>query len=160
MSQSKKNVVSIEEPIEVKPRGGASYRIYPADSFDGLGLRLEELESSGCRVCVVTDSNVEKLYLKEVKKALSGFCKKLTTFTITAGEVYKNLDEIRKLYVHLIEHDFDRRDILVALGGGVRPGGASRCRELGGARPFVGPPRRAEDRSPDTSPGNQRIYPP
>ena len=119
MSQSKKNVVSIEEPIEVKPRGGASYRIYPADSFDGLGLRLEELESSGCRVCVVTDSNVEKLYLKEVKKALSGFCKKLTTFTITAGEVYKNLDEIRKLYVHLIEHDFDRRDILVALGGGV-----------------------------------------
>ena len=44
---------------------------------------------------------------------------RLTSFTIPAGEAHKNLDEIRKLYVHLIEHEFDRKDVLVALGGGV-----------------------------------------
>ena len=119
MADSRKKPLSVEEPIEVKTRGGSSYRIIPADSFDELGLFLEELGTKQRRVCVVTDSNVERLYLQDVLSAVSSSCKKVTSFTIPAGEANKNLDEIRKLYVHLIENEFDRRDLLVALGGGV-----------------------------------------
>ena len=56
---------------------------------------------------LVTDSNVEKLYLQDVMNALRMPGITLTSFTIPAGEAHKNLDEIRKLYVHLIEHEFD-----------------------------------------------------
>ena len=119
MAENRKKAWSVSEPIDVKPRGQASYRIYPADSFDDLGLRLKEQGIESCRVCVVTDSNVEKLYLQDVMNALRMPGITLTSFTIPAGEAHKNLDEIRKLYVHLIEHEFDRKDVLVALGGGV-----------------------------------------
>ena len=119
MAENRKKAWSVSEPIDVKPRGQASYRIYPADSFDDLGLRLKEHGIESCRVCVVTDSNVEKLYLQDVMNALRMPGITLTSFTIPAGEAHKNLDEIRKLYVHLIEHEFDRKDVLIALGGGV-----------------------------------------
>ena len=119
MDKNRKKAWSVEEPIDVKPRGQASYRIYPADSFDDLGPALKESGIESCRVCVVTDSNVEKLYLKDVMNALQTPGLTITSFTIPAGEAHKNLDEIRKLYVHLIEHEFDRKDVLIALGGGV-----------------------------------------
>ncbi len=119
MADKKKNTVDPRETIEVKVKGSAAYTIYPEDSFANLPERMKTLGSENCRVCVVTDSNVEKLYLGEVLNALEGSCKELTSYTIPAGEEHKNLDEIRKLYVHLIENSLDRRDILIALGGGV-----------------------------------------
>ena len=118
MEESRKKI-NYSEPVEVRVRGGSAYRIFPEDSFESLGQRLKELGSEEARVCVITDSNVEKLYLKEVLKTLKGACRSLTSFTIPAGEEHKNLDEIRRLYVHLIEEGFDRKDILVSLGGGV-----------------------------------------
>ncbi len=119
MAEAKKRSADPREVIEVKVKGAAAYNIYPEDSFGNLSERMKTLGSENCRVCVVTDSNVEKLYLAEVLNALEGSCKELTSFTIPAGEDHKNLDEIRKLYVHLIESSLDRRDILIALGGGV-----------------------------------------
>ncbi len=119
MAQKKSKSIDLSEPIEVKVRGAEAYRIYPSVSFEGLSDCMKELGSESCRVCVVTDSNVEKLYLEDVMKELEGSCRELTSFTIPAGEEHKVLDEIRKLYVHLIESGLDRRDMLVALGGGV-----------------------------------------
>ena len=119
MSEHQRETARIDEPIDVKMRGLSSYRIFPSDSFADLSDRIKELTGSGCRICVVTDSNVEKLYLKEVLSVLKGACRTLTSCTIPAGEEHKNLEEIRKLYVHLIENSFDRRDFLIALGGGV-----------------------------------------
>lgn len=119
MAEANKRSADPREVIEVKVKGAAAYNIYPEDSFGNLSERMKTLGSENCRVCVVTDSNVEKLYLAEVLNALECSCKELTSFTIPAGEDHKNLDEIRKLYVHLIESSLDRRDILIALGGGV-----------------------------------------
>lgn len=119
MADNRKTAAEYSEPIEVKMRGQSAYCIYPSDSFEELALRMRELGSEDLRVCVVTDSNVEKLYLKDVLHTLKGCCRQLSSFTIPAGEEHKNLDEIRRLYVHLIENGLDRRDVLVALGGGV-----------------------------------------
>ncbi len=105
--------------ITVKKDRRFAYHIYPELSFDALADALKELETADRRMVVVTDTNVERLYLKETMEKLSPLCKEISCFVIPAGEEHKNLDEIRKLYVHLIEHGLDRKDFLVALGGGV-----------------------------------------
>ena len=43
----------------------------------------------------------------------------METFIFPAGEKNKNLDTVRTLYEFLIQKHFDRKDVLVALGGGV-----------------------------------------
>ena len=71
------------------------------------------------RVCIVTDSNVEPLYAQNVKEAISPSVKECQIFVFPAGEENKNLNNVQKLYAFLIEHKFDRKDLLIALGGGV-----------------------------------------
>ena len=43
----------------------------------------------------------------------------MVNFVFPAGEEHKNLDTVQKLYETLILEQFDRKDVLVALGGGV-----------------------------------------
>ena len=71
------------------------------------------------RVCIVCDTNTAPYYAEAVEKAISGSFDEVYTFAFKAGEEYKNLSSIEELYAFLLEHDFDRRDSLLALGGGV-----------------------------------------
>ena len=71
------------------------------------------------RVAVICDSNTEKLFGKTVVEALAGSCKKAVLYAFPAGEKYKTLDTVKGIYKKLIEEKFDRKDLLVALGGGV-----------------------------------------
>ncbi len=43
----------------------------------------------------------------------------MTVFVFPAGEASKTLDTVRDLYEHLILEHFERKDMLIALGGGV-----------------------------------------
>ncbi len=95
------------------------YDIVLTASFDSLAEEIEKLDVQGRRLCIVTDSTVAQLYLEEISRILSGCCRTLTSFVFPAGEEHKNLDTVRDLYRHLILHQFDRKDLLVALGGGV-----------------------------------------
>lgn len=101
------------------------YDIVFAHDFEGLFEELSSLsfdKTTGIqnrRICIVTDSVVEKLYAEEVLSKLKGNCKKAVVFSFPAGEQSKNLDTVKKLYTFLIEEQFDRKDILLALGGGV-----------------------------------------
>lgn len=119
VSSSQKTAIDYSAPIEVKTDKKYSYHIYPELSFDSLADRINELDLKDRRIVVITDSNVEKLYLKEVMEKLRPVCAEISSCIIPAGESHKNLDEIRKIYVHLINHQIDRKDLLVALGGGV-----------------------------------------
>ncbi len=95
------------------------YDIVLSGSFDELAEEVKKLNVSGRRICVVTDSNVAGLYLEQVTDILRECCGALTSFVFPAGEEYKNLDTVRGLYRQLILRQFDRKDMLVALGGGV-----------------------------------------
>jgi 3-dehydroquinate synthase len=114
MGAKQKNTV-----IEVKENGVFSYHIYMQDSFEKLPERLGELECANRRVCIVSDSQVGKRYLPEVKRRISSVCSQVEEFVFPAGEQSKTLDVVRSLYEHLIVKGFDRQDILIALGGGV-----------------------------------------
>lgn len=87
-----------------------------------FGLLADEL-SAFCvqerRVAVICDTNTERLFGEEVKNILSGCCKKVILHAFPAGEAHKTLDTVKEIYKRLIEEKFDRKDLLVALGGGV-----------------------------------------
>lgn len=96
------------------------YDIVIESSFEKLLEELRKLNIEKRRVCIVTDSNVAKLsYLKEIEEQLNGQCRNLIHFIFSAGEEYKTLDTVRQLYTTLVEAKFDRKDLLIALGGGV-----------------------------------------
>lgn len=95
------------------------YDIVFTKSFDGL---WEELKGLGCenqRICIITDSRVDEFYGEEVLEILQGKCLKAVKHAFPNGEEHKNLDTVKEIYRFLIEEGFDRKDLLLALGGGV-----------------------------------------
>lgn len=95
------------------------YDIIFSKSFEELAEELQELGAEKKRLCIVTDSNVDKLYGNELFDFLNGKCMKAVKYVFPAGEENKTLDNVKAIYQFLIEEGFDRKDMLVALGGGV-----------------------------------------
>lgn len=108
-----------EKILDVKKNGVFSYSIYLEPDFDRLPDALEPLQVEDRRLCIVSDSNVHERYGEKVKSLLAGHCAKVTSFVFPAGEENKTLDTVKALYEHLILEKFDRKDLLIALGGGV-----------------------------------------
>lgn len=97
------------------------YDIVFTQSFDTLWDELEALENfcPNKRLCIVTDSKVNELYGEEVLGLLKGKCHKVVKYVFPNGEENKTLDTVKGIYKYLIEEGFDRKDMLLALGGGV-----------------------------------------
>ena len=95
------------------------YDIVFSKSFAELIEELEVFEVEQKRLCIVTDSNVDNLYGEELFNLLSGKCMKVVKYVFPAGEENKNLEVLKEVYKFLIEEGFDRKDMLIALGGGV-----------------------------------------
>lgn len=95
------------------------YDIVFTQSFDELWEELSALECAEKRLCVVTDSRVDEHYGAEVLGLLEGKCRKAVKYVFSQGEENKTLDTAKDIYRFLIEEGFDRRDMLLALGGGV-----------------------------------------
>ncbi|MBR6316776.1 MAG: 3-dehydroquinate synthase [Lachnospiraceae bacterium] len=105
--------------MNVKNPMGKDYDIVIGDSFDALPGEIETLGLAGKKACIITDTNVEPLYAEAVKEKLSGVFSEVSIFAFEAGEQNKNLATVQKIYTHLIKGKFDRKDVIVALGGGV-----------------------------------------
>ena len=95
------------------------YNILIRDSFNELLPAMLQDKNANRRVCIVTDSNVSRFYLSEIISLLSGSFSEVKSFEFPAGESSKNISVVEKLYGELIKWHFDRKDLLVALGGGV-----------------------------------------
>ncbi len=109
----------MEKRITVHRRQAPIYDIVLSDSFGQLTKEMKKSEVSERRICIVTDSNVESLYLKEVAELLAECCRQVISFVFPAGEEHKNLKTVQALYEFLIKNHLERKDLLVALGGGV-----------------------------------------
>lgn len=96
-----------------------AYDIMFEPDFNKLANALNSLGMKNRRIMIVTESNVEKYYLKQLKNALSLLSNSVHEYIFPAGEASKNLDTVSLCYEKLILAGFDRNDVLVALGGGV-----------------------------------------
>ena len=116
-----------EKTLTVTGVGQTPYSVMIKPSFAGFCEAFRALRLPARRVCVVTDSRVGPLYAEKFTEELMRVPPlredagklQVSLYTFTAGEEHKTLDQIRGLYEHLIQNSFDRKDLLIALGGGV-----------------------------------------
>lgn len=109
----------MEYYIEVKEEDKVIYPITLTNSFEKFYHLLKDLGVEKKKVCIVSDSNVSKLYTDVICAEISKGIKEVHTFNFSSGEKQKNLETVYSLYKKLIGLKFDRKDILIALGGGV-----------------------------------------
>lgn len=106
--------------LEVRYENKSCYNIIIRFNWDDLTENLIKISHGKARkICIVTDSNVESLYLETVREIIGEKFNEVITFTLPAGEKNKTLHQIEKLYETLILKKFYREDLLIALGGGV-----------------------------------------
>ncbi len=96
-----------------------AYNIVFEPDYNKLPELLCTLEAKSRKIMIVTECNVGKYYLDEVKAVLSSVTDAVYDFVFPAGEASKNLDTVSLCYEKLIKEGFDRNDFLLALGGGV-----------------------------------------
>ena len=94
-------------------------RSYPIFIGSGLFKDLELLPQffDKARAVVITNSVVAPLYLEKIKTFLGSHYD--SSVILPDGEQYKNLDSVGLIYEHLLRGKYDRKTILIALGGGV-----------------------------------------
>ena len=109
----------MSQRLEVLYNKKPSYNIVIESNFNKLAEELSSLGSCERKICIITDSIVGPLYLEEVTNLLQPICKTVISYTFKAGEEQKNLNSVNDIYRFLIENHFDRKDMLLALGGGV-----------------------------------------
>lgn len=105
--------------LTVHLNGEPIYNIVYSDTFDKLPTLLKELGYENRKICVVSETNVASLYMDAILFSLRDCCSKVISFVFPEGEQSKNLNTVKDLYEKLIIERFDRKDILIALGGGV-----------------------------------------
>lgn len=117
--QEKQEEKMLEKRLEVKTDGKKVYDIVIKDTFQGIAEELAAFGTENKRLCIVTERNVSSFYLNEVQELLEKICRQVDIFIFQEGEASKNLDTVYQLYRYLIQHEYDRKDMLIALGGGV-----------------------------------------
>lgn len=96
-----------------------AYPIHLQEGYDALPVLLEQFSLKNRRICIVSDSTVASYYLDTMLTALKEVGYAVYSYVFQAGEEHKNLTTVEGLYEYLIQQEFDRNDVLLALGGGV-----------------------------------------
>ncbi len=92
-----------------------NFDFFLSQSFYLLKEKLKDIEFN--KICIITDEHVKSLYLEDLEKSLSIY--DVYSFSFMQGENNKNLSTVEKAYEFLLENNFNRNDIIIALGGGV-----------------------------------------
>ncbi|MBD5499668.1 MAG: 3-dehydroquinate synthase [Lachnospiraceae bacterium] len=109
----------MSERITISYERKPCYDIVFSLSFEELPAELEKLDVKSKKVCIITDSRVAELYGDEVMGLLKDNSRESVIYSFPAGEENKTLDTVRDAYEFLINRKFGRKDLLIALGGGV-----------------------------------------
>ncbi len=99
--------------------GGRSYDILIGD---GLLQRAGELVAGiapGAACAIITDENVARLHLPIVEQSLKNAGLRTTTIIVPPGEASKSLSVFGRVCDDVLAARIERRDLIVALGGGV-----------------------------------------
>lgn len=99
--------------------GKTVYPIYIDNNYSSLIDAFEKAGLTGRSVCIITDTNIEPLYVENVKAIMESHFTRVCHYAFEAGENSKNLNTIMDFYNFFIENHLDRKSVLVALGGGV-----------------------------------------
>ena len=71
------------------------------------------------KLCIVTDDNVQPLYLDKLLGSLKESGAQVCSFVFAHGEENKTMQTVERIMTFLSENHFSRSDMLIALGGGI-----------------------------------------
>ena len=99
--------------------GERSYTIATGSGIlKNIGKSLERFDFSK-KAAIVSNPTVFNLYGKTLVSSLSTSGFEIIEIILPDGEEYKNLSSVERIYEQLLKMRFDRRSVLIALGGGV-----------------------------------------
>lgn len=93
------------------------YKVYMEHDYTRLVGAIKEVITPS-NICVITDTNVEKLYLEKICTLLKEIAP-VHDAVFEAGEHAKQLNTVTHIYDTLLSAQVDRSSLIVALGGGV-----------------------------------------
>ncbi len=71
------------------------------------------------RIAIVSNPLISSLYRSRLMQGLSKRNSLIHEYILPDGEKYKNINHAQKIYHYLLKNNFDRSDLIIALGGGV-----------------------------------------
>ena len=105
--------------VDISIQKAEGYNIIIEPDFGGLSKALSDIFASADKFMLVFDSNTDNYYKEILLQNVGSIGKKMYTFTFKAGEESKNLLTVQELYEELIINKFERKDVILAAGGGV-----------------------------------------
>ncbi|MCR5719119.1 MAG: 3-dehydroquinate synthase [Lachnospiraceae bacterium] len=105
--------------LMVKLNKKPCYDILIENDLSALNNEITNLYPEKRKLCIISESNVFPLWGEKVINTLKETGFEVLHYEFKAGEENKTLATVNKIYEFLIKEHFERRDVLVALGGGV-----------------------------------------
>lgn len=96
-----------------------TYDIVFRTNFDDLVAAIKSLNKAYSKLFIISDSNVAPLYGEALMDALAPLKRPMEMMVFPFGESHKNHETILSFYQRLIENQYDRKTLILALGGGV-----------------------------------------
>src|SRR5690242_16102949 len=105
--------------VHISGYGGKGYDVVV--DWGGVGRLARYLTELHVpqRIFLITDGNIHRLYAPALLQQLSRAGFESHLYVVPAGEASKSQQQLNMLYDWLLEHHAERRETIVALGGGV-----------------------------------------
>jgi 3-dehydroquinate synthase len=106
-------------PIVRRVHVGAGYdAVVDWGGLERLAVYLQQLRLPS-RIFIITDSHLRDIYAAQVTRNLEKAGFEPFIYTVPAGEASKSQEQVTAIYDWLIDHHAERREALIALGGGM-----------------------------------------
>ena len=105
--------------LDIYKEDNLIYSIFLEKDFSALPERLEALSCRKKKALIVTDDQVAKLFLEDFKKTIEHSFSSIALCVLPAGEAHKDLEHIQSIYQAALDMELERKDMMIALGGGV-----------------------------------------
>lgn len=123
MTQAGQRATEKRKPIALHVAVPTEDESYPVLIGPGLlarlGHELRRSHASARRVALISDENVMPLYGPAARASLEAEELEVHCFTVPAGERSKSIEQLLRLVEGMVGAQMGRRDVVVALGGGV-----------------------------------------
>ena len=107
-------------PAGLVDTGEARYPVWVGSGeLQRLGDRLRQVGLAGRRVFLITDQTVMDRHGQTVARALDSSGVPGASYVVPPGEATKSVRVVNELYAWLAAEKAERRDVILALGGGV-----------------------------------------
>ncbi|SES63911.1 3-dehydroquinate synthase [Thorsellia anophelis] len=106
------------DPALTVKLGDRSYPIYIEQGLFANKHIFDSIKSNQ-KVMIITNTTIEPLYLESIKTCLKDKTNNIQSLAIPDGEQFKSLETSNTIFTSLLEQNFSRDSILIALGGGV-----------------------------------------